>query len=932
MKKHFISSLFLIWICLFSISCQYPFLGKKAPKAVKGVLDLSDWDFEKDGPVKLNGEWEFYWEKLLKPKDFDQESIPEMTGFFNIPRAWNGYKVEEKELSDDGYATFRINIKHKNNRNFYGLKINYMRTAYKVWMDDKELTSNGKVGISKETMVPQFLPQVITIKPEKSVFQIVLQVSNFYHSKGGPDSIIEFGTEPQIYRKQLWQQYSDVLLFGILLIMALYHFGLFFLRRKDTSTLYFGIFCSLVIAQPLFEGTIIISMFPNFNWELLLKINYLYYYIAVPICCMFINYLYAREFSTKLLRFSQFSGILFSLIVICTPVKIFSHTLMIYDAITFIVINFIMYTLIRAFLNKREGSLLFILGFCFLFITIVNDLLYQNSFIYTGYYVSFGLLFFMLTQSLLLSQRFSKAFSNVENLTKKLQKSEKQYRQLVETMNEGLVSIDEKGSITYANKKLCEMWGISHKEINWTTFEFSDEKHHKIYRDLAAKLKEGKRKSYEAVWIKKDKSKLFVIISCQPVFDSNGNFSGSSAVITDLTELKRAEQEKFELQEKLNRSKKMQALGLLAGGVAHDLNNILSGIVGYPELILEEIPEDSPIRKSVSIIHRSGHRAAAVVQDLLTVARGVASSREVLNLNMIVNDYLSSPEYIKLSKYYPDVVVKTSLDTDLLNINGSLIHFRKVLMNLVSNAVEAISDDGIVTISTKNQYLDTPLRGYEDLHKGEYVVLSVKDEGPGISSDDMERIFEPFYTKKIMGRSGTGLGLTVVWNTMKDHDGYIDLKSDINGTIFDLYFPITREQLPNIVCKDIHDNYSGNGEKILVIDDEGDQRMLVCAMLTKMGYQAEAAANCEEAIHYLMQKSVDLILLDMIMEPHPNGLETYREILKISPQQKAIIASGFAETDDVIKTRELGAGKYIRKPYSMSKIGAAIKEELYDIK
>jgi C4-dicarboxylate-specific signal transduction histidine kinase len=252
----------------------------------------------------------------------------------------------------------------------------------------------------------------------------------------------------------------------------------------------------------------------------------------------------------------------------------------------------------------------------------------------------------------------------------------------------------------------------------------------------------------------------------------------------EIEERKQAEEALRESEEKLARAKKMEALGLLAGGVAHDLNNVLSGIVSYPELLLLDLPEDSKLRNPIETMQASGHRAAAIVQDLLTVARGVATTREPLHLNEIVSDYLNSPEFKKLEKFYPTVTVKANIDTDLLNIGGSHVHIRKVVMNLVSNASEAIEGSGNVTISTMNRYVDRPLRGYDDVNIGEYAVLAVSDDGSGISSDDLERIFEPFYTKKVMGRSGTGLGLAVVWNVVQDHNGYIDMITDDNGTTF----------------------------------------------------------------------------------------------------------------------------------------------------
>ena len=399
-------------------------------------------------------------------------------------------------------------------------------------------------------------------------------------------------------------------------------------------------------------------------------------------------------------------------------------------------------------------------------------------------------------------------------------------------------------------------------------------------------------------------------------------------IATDITDRKRAEEALRQSEEKLTRLKKMESLGLLAGGVAHDLNNVLSGIVSYPELILLDLPKDSKFRKPIETMQESGHRAAAIVQDLLTVARGVATTKEPLNLNDLISDYLNSPEFKKLERFHPTVAVYVSLDTDLLNIDGSPVHVRKVVMNLVSNASEAIESKGNVTISTMNRYIDRPLRGYDDVNIGEYAVLSVSDVGSGISSDDLERIFEPFYTKKVMGRSGTGLGLAVVWNVMQDHQGYIDVKSDENGTTFELYFPITRDEISDKDLSIPIKDYKGNGETILIVDDVESQREISSKMLDALGYKTITISSGEEAVEYLKEHTADLILLDMIMDPGINGLETYERVIGIHPNQKAIIISGFAESDEVKEAQKLGAGRYIKKPVTLENIGLAIKEEL----
>jgi CheY-like chemotaxis protein len=281
-----------------------------------------------------------------------------------------------------------------------------------------------------------------------------------------------------------------------------------------------------------------------------------------------------------------------------------------------------------------------------------------------------------------------------------------------------------------------------------------------------------------------------------------------------------------------------------------------------------------------------------------------------------------------LEKTHSFVSCRTELDPDLLNMSGSPTHIKKILMNLIANATEAIGGSGTVTISTTNQYLDEPLKGYEDVRIGEYTVLKVSDDGSGISPQDLDKIFEPFYTKKVMGRRGTGLGLAVVWNTVQDHKGYINVKSTEKGTVFELYFPVTREEVAAAGEEVPLEDYLGHGEKILVVDDEERQREIASGILTRLGYNAEAVSSGEEAIEYVKTNPVDLILLDMVMPKGINGRKTYEEIIKIRPGQKAIIASGYSKTKEVEKAQALGAGKYIKKPYTLPKVGLAVKGEL----
>jgi CheY-like chemotaxis protein len=287
----------------------------------------------------------------------------------------------------------------------------------------------------------------------------------------------------------------------------------------------------------------------------------------------------------------------------------------------------------------------------------------------------------------------------------------------------------------------------------------------------------------------------------------------------------------------------MEAIGTLAGGVAHNLNNVLSGIVNYPDLLLMELPEESPLRKPILTIQQSGQKAAAIVQDLLTLARRGIASTEITNINQVVNDYLDSPDHEKLIEFHADIKIESRIETDLLNIMGSPVHLSKTIMNLDSNAAEAMPDGG-------------------------------------------------------------------------------------QGSTFTLYFPATRKEIIGKEKVMPIAGYKGKGESILVVDDVEEQREIASQMLNKLDYSVISVSSGEEAVEYMKNNSVDLLVLDMIMDPGIDGLDSYKRILKLRPHQKAIIASGFSETERVKEVQRLGAGKYIKKPYTLEKIGLAVKEEL----
>ena len=428
--------------------------------------------------------------------------------------------------------------------------------------------------------------------------------------------------------------------------------------------------------------------------------------------------------------------------------------------------------------------------------------------------------------------------------------------------------------------------------------------------------------------VRKDGSSLDCMIQVRAVApDRQGQ--GAVVAVMDISPLTSAEKARQELEVRVSRAKKMEAIGLLAGGVAHDLNNVLSGIVSYPELLLMDLPPKSPLAGPINTIRKSGEKATAIVQDLLSLARRGVTAREVVNLNGIVEEYLGSPEFEKLVSYHDRVCVETDLDGRLMNTRAVSVHLSKVVMNLVTNAMEAMAEGGRVRIVTENRYLDRPLKGYDQVAQGDYAVLSVTDTGIGMSAEDLDRIFEPFYTKKVMGRSGTGLGLAVIWGTVKDCGGYIDVTSDVNaGSTFSLYFPVTRTPLSEQAAVVDMESLRGTGEGVLVVDDVAEQREIASGMLKRLGYTVFCVPCGEEAVDFVRKTPVDLVLLDMIMDPGIDGLETYRRILGYRPGQRAVIASGYSETERVLEAQRLGAGQYLKKPYTLGELAVAVRQTL----
>ncbi|TFH16813.1 MAG: PAS domain-containing sensor histidine kinase [Lentisphaerales bacterium] len=514
-----------------------------------------------------------------------------------------------------------------------------------------------------------------------------------------------------------------------------------------------------------------------------------------------------------------------------------------------------------------------------------------------------------------------------------------------------ILALDREGGVILINRQGCDILGRTEAELlgsNWFETCVKDSTRADA-RSVFSKLMEGSVSEVEVsegVIVDRRGHQHIIEWHNTVLRNEHGGVIATLSAGEDITQRREAEEAERSLQDNLARTKRMESLGVLAGQVAHDLNNILMPIVALPDMIVRYVQSLAPdqdmtaLKEDLLSISSAGKSAANVIRDLLTLGRRGRYQMAPLILNEVICEYMQTPAFRRCQKDSPAVHVQLELDDELLPISGSESHLSQVIMNLVSNACDAMPTGGTLKIATSNLYMDTRSLRYEPIAEGEYVRLVVADAGIGMEEATLDKIFEPFYTTKKMGRkSGTGLGLAVVYGVVKDHGGYIDVKSSSQtGTKFTLYFPICRSAVDH--HSEAQELATGT-EKILVIDDVGEQRAVAQRLMSRLGYNVTTASGGRNAVNIMREAKreqlrrgelaaspYDLIMLDMLMEDNFDGLDTYREICEVYPKPKCIVMSGFARTKRADEVLELSAGTFLAKPFTLAKLASTIRSEI----
>lgn len=510
-----------------------------------------------------------------------------------------------------------------------------------------------------------------------------------------------------------------------------------------------------------------------------------------------------------------------------------------------------------------------------------------------------------------------------------LKESDSRFKELVNQLPEIVWETDRYGKIEYANNLAHERFSISRVGETFF-FDLFHKKSSESIKENFEKIISGQSVALQELLACDYKNVIFpVLLKCSPRY-SGGDIVGLRCLGMDITE-------RVHLQKQLEHDRRVKELGMLAGGVAHDLNNMLAGVVGYSDLLLLEMNNQSREYEIIEEVHKAGLQAANVVSDLLTAVRGGIQRKKNCDVIPLLKDYFSSIDFQNLQLENPQITFVINFSVLSAEMHASPIHMRKIIMNLIINSVDATKIGGTITtaVTSLTSTVDIVCKN-RNLPAGDYLCLSVKDEGIGIAVKDLDNVFEPFFSTKEHLYSGTGLGLSLVWNAVNDHEGGIQIKTPDIGCEMKIYFPcdkiVNAKNTGNVEIPQsltlASARVTGKGERILIVDDDLRQRQLVTKILSRHGYLVVAMESGEIAVRYLRTHQVDLVILDMVMGVGIDGNQAYKKMLKLWPQQKALIVSGYASEKDVDEILSLGAYGLVNKPYTVIELVEAVAKAL----
>jgi PAS domain S-box-containing protein len=512
----------------------------------------------------LSGPWRFYWQAFLDPNSSFSPTTLQKHSYITVPGSWNGHKHDGKKISGHGFATYRLKVLLKPQEQRLALKLPDMATAYQVYVNGKLVYSSGLPGKTADTSIPYLSPNIVSFEADAGHLDILVHVSNFHHRLGGMWESVKLGGMDEMHAHQEKMLLFNFFLLGSIIIMGLYHIGLYWTRKDDKASLYFGIFCILMGARLLSTGQrYILNLVPGMDFEWLHKVIYVSFYMCVPFFAMYVKSLFSREFSGKIVSAAKILALVLSFLVFFTPARIYSFTMPAFQIFTLLLLFYGIWVVILSIKRARTDALIFLFGFLVLTGVTLNDILYTRQIIDTGHYFQIGFFIFIFTQAFIISKRFSMAFSIIENQShelktantgyeqeltrrkkteKSLIESEQKYRYLFENGADLLCIHDLDGNLTETNLCFRHEYGWTQEDlIGINIREIIPTRHrHKFDRYMGKIITDGSDEGL-VTGVKKSGEEVTVEYRNKLIYDSEGKPKSVQGTAKDVTKWFKAE-------------------------------------------------------------------------------------------------------------------------------------------------------------------------------------------------------------------------------------------------------------------------------------------------------------------------------------------------------------------------------------------------------
>ena len=527
-----------------------------------------------------------------------------------------------------------------------------------------------------------------------------------------------------------------------------------------------------------------------------------------------------------------------------------------------------------------------------------------------------------------LNKKYSLEIAERIRIAEALEESEKLFRTFFMLGKVGMAITSPAKDWIRVNHQLCDMLLFSEEELmkmTWAAITHPEDL--AVDEDQFDCILKGKIDGYslDKRFIRKDGSILHTTLWIACLRNNKGEVEHLIAHLLDNTERIKADTDKKKLEAQLQQSQKMEAIGTLAGGIAHDFNNTLSPIIGFTELLQEDLPQDSPFQENIAEILQAGLRAKDLVKQILTFSRQHDQELKPVKIQALLTEALK----LLASSIPKTIDIKTEINPDCGPVFADPTQIHQVIMNLVTNAYHSMQKSGgQLTVVLKQSEIESSPLGFSELLPGKYALLKVIDTGTGIKKGVLDKIFNPYFTTKKVGK-GTGLGLSVVQGIVKSCHGELNVYSEPGkGTEIHVYLPIIKKPIKDIVL-DPSEPVQGGPERILIVDDEETIVKMEKRLLERIGYHVVTSIGSIEALKKFKSDpaAFDLVITDMTM-PGMTGIQLSNEIKKIRPNIPLIICTGFSDQINAETSRNFGIQGYVNKPIIIKKIAKTIRDVL----